>query len=147
MIDDLHIIDGHVHTYVRDRLDQLIADIRYTGAKQFCCLVTARDTTGQWENALALKRRMPKDVFLLGGFDFQSGEPYEEQLQHLIDLGCDGLKLLTGKPDRRKALGVALDPICRLEQFKANVLGILWRESSLCKPLPNVSVNMSQEIT
>jgi predicted TIM-barrel fold metal-dependent hydrolase len=109
VIDDLHIIDGHVHTYVHNWLDKLVGDIRYTGAKQFCCLVTARDSTGQWENALELKRRMPNDVFLLGGFDFQSGEPYEEQLQHLIDVGCDGLKLLTGKPDRRKALGHALD--------------------------------------
>jgi predicted TIM-barrel fold metal-dependent hydrolase len=61
------------------------------------------------ENAIELKRRLPNDVFLFGGLDFKSGVPYEQQLQELIDLGCDGLKLLIGKPDRRKALGFALD--------------------------------------
>ncbi len=110
MIDDLDIIDGHVHCYDRAQLDRLIADIRYTGAKQFCALVTRRDdATGQGDNALHLKQTMPDEAFVFGGLDFTSGIPFDRQLQDLIDRGCDGLKLLIGKPDRRKALGFPLD--------------------------------------
>ena len=109
MIDDLHIIDGHVHCYLREQLDRLVDDIRYTGARQFCVLVVRRDQSPEWANALRLKRQSPGDVFLFGGLDLSSGVPFERQLQELIDAGCDGLKLLLGKPDRRKAFGHPLD--------------------------------------
>ena len=111
MIDDLHIIDGHVHCFLREHLDRLVADIRYTGARQFCVLVTSRgDGSQQWDNALHLKQEFPDEVFLFGGLDFgDTRQPFERQLQDLIDLGCDGLKMLLGKPDRRKAFGQPLD--------------------------------------
>ena len=111
MIDDLDIIDGHVHCFLREHLDRLVADIRYTGAKRFCVLVTSRgDGSAQWDNALQLKQQFPDKVFLFGGLDFsESRQPFEQQLQELIDIGCDGLKLLLGKPDQRKAFGQPLD--------------------------------------
>ena len=43
MIDDLDIIDGHAHCFLREHLDKLVADIRYTGAKRFNVLVIARN--------------------------------------------------------------------------------------------------------
>jgi hypothetical protein len=110
MIEPADIIDGHVHCYGREQLDQLVADIRYTGASKFCALAIARgDGTDQWDNALWLKRQMPEHVFMFGGFNYQSQVPFEQQLAELMDMGCDGLKLLIGKPDRRKALGFPLD--------------------------------------
>jgi predicted TIM-barrel fold metal-dependent hydrolase len=115
MTDDLDILDGHVHCYRRAQLGQLIADVCYTGAWQFCALVTDRnddddDPDSQWANALWLKRTLPDRAFVFGGLDFRTGAaPFAEQLQELMDLGCDGLKLLVGKPDRRKDLGLSLD--------------------------------------
>lgn len=114
MIDDLDILDGHVHCYQRERLDHLVNDITYTGARQFCALVTDRNDCeragSQWANALSLKRAMPQRAFVFGGLDFRAGAaPFDAQLQELIEAGCDGLKLLVGKPDRRKAFGQPLD--------------------------------------
>jgi len=106
------IIDGHLHCYERSQLPKLLADVRYTGARQFCALVTDRtsDAEQQWPNALWLKREHPDRAFVFGGIDFRQGAvPFEQQLQVLMDVGCDGLKLLLGKPDRRKAFGEPLD--------------------------------------
>jgi predicted TIM-barrel fold metal-dependent hydrolase len=109
VIDHFDIIDGHVHCFQRDRLEKLADDIHYTGAKQFCALVIDRnDGQEQWNNALWLKQQMPEKVFVFGGLDF-TRRNFNEQFQELIDVGCDGLKLLIGKPDRRKTLGVPLD--------------------------------------
>jgi len=130
MIDNIDIIDAHVHCFQRERLEQLVADIRYTGAKQFCTQVIAQnDGTDQWDNALHLKRQLPTEAFLFGGLDYHSAVPYEQQLQQLMNLGCDGLKLLIGKPDRRKALGFPLDspnlrPMLDLAQEKQ--FPVLW---------------------
>ena len=129
MISDIDIIDGHVHCFQRDQLLRLIDDIRYTGAKQFCALVIDRnDDDEQWNNALWLKQQMPEKVFVFGGLDF-SRTDFKEQLQQLIDVGCDGFKLLIGKPDRRKALGVPLDsPVFTpmLALAEATRFPVLW---------------------
>jgi predicted TIM-barrel fold metal-dependent hydrolase len=122
LLNDIDIIDGHVHCYGRATLPQLVDDIRYTGARQFCVLVTDRmegvSSGEQWENAVLLKRTHPNDVFLFGGLDIHSitedGQaepdvPFARQLLDLMAAGCDGLKLLIGKPDRRKALRFPLD--------------------------------------
>jgi predicted TIM-barrel fold metal-dependent hydrolase len=39
----------------------------------------------------------------------QDPRSYEEQARGLIEAGCDGMKMLEGKPTERKALGEALD--------------------------------------
>jgi predicted TIM-barrel fold metal-dependent hydrolase len=130
MIDDIDIIDGHVHCFRRDQLDKLVADIRYTGARQFCTLVTDRDKAPeQWGNAVALKRKFPTRSFLFGGLHFTNGVPFEKQLYDLMEVGCDGLKLLVGKPDRRKALGQPLDgPALQpmLELAEESRFPVLW---------------------
>ena len=109
MIDCLDIIDGHVHCFQRDRLDRLVEDIRYTGAMQFCALVVDRnDGDGQWNNALWLKQQMPENVFAFGGLDFQRDD-FAEQLQELIDVGCDGLKLLVATSAKDDELELLLE--------------------------------------
>lgn len=121
MYDDIDIIDGHVHCYERGQLARLIADIRYTGARQFCVLVTDRmngEGSAQWDNAMLLKRAYPRNAFVFGALDFRAvvedrqiepDVPFVQQLLDLMAAGCDGLKLLIGKPDRRKAIGFPLD--------------------------------------
>ncbi len=45
-------------------------------------------------------------------FDVYADIPFDVQLQRLIDLGCDGIKLMNMKPDVHKALGRGInDPI------------------------------------
>jgi hypothetical protein len=122
LLHNIDIIDGHVHCYHRRQLDPLVADIRFTGARQFCALVTDRmegvASAEQWENAVLLKRTYPRHAFVFGGLDIRSiveegasqpDVPFAQQLLDLMAAGCDGLKLLIGKPDRRKALRFPLD--------------------------------------
>src|SRR4051812_36688170 len=112
----MQITDGHVHCFKREALDQLLADLKYTGVNKFALMVTAaRDSFdrdgAQLENAFALKQRFPDRAFFFGGLDYlpDADASHEQQLRDLMEVGCDGLKLLIGKPDRRKALGVPLD--------------------------------------
>lgn len=41
--------------------------------------------------------------------DFYSGVPYEKQYERLMELGCDGIKFIQMKPDRRKPIGKGID--------------------------------------
>ena len=135
LLTDIDILDGHVHCFSRELWDDTLASLRYTGARQFTLLDTGHHggdpDRNQIGNALRVKREMPDEAFVFGGLDFTGmlapepepgGSaaadssaarvplvPFERQLQHLIDIGCDGMKLLVGKPDRRKAVGVPLD--------------------------------------
>jgi predicted TIM-barrel fold metal-dependent hydrolase len=141
---DLDILDGHVHCYLRQRWPDTLASLRYTGARQFALLDTGNDDDGgdphrqQLANALSVKREMPDEAFVFGGLDFaglsrrprdESAISLQRQLQRLIEIGCDGLKLLIGKPDRRKRLGVPLDdPLLQpmLELAQRVQFPVLW---------------------
>jgi hypothetical protein len=122
MLSDLDIIDAHVHCYDRATFPKLLDDLRYTGIKRFNVLVTGRlrprAQDVQMENAFHLKSQDPKNVWVFGGLDYRgltdpqgypNQTPFEQQLQQLMDVGCDGVKLLIGKPDQRKAINTPLD--------------------------------------
>ncbi len=113
-MNDLAIIDGHVHFVRPEHGPRLLADLRHTGVRQFAIQVIGRDygdPDGEHQAmAIELKRQMPGEVFVFGGLDYREGRlPFDEQLRALMAGGCDGLKMLTGKPDRRKKLGLPLD--------------------------------------
>ena len=140
--DDIDILDGHVHCFLRERWDETLATLRYTGVRQFALLDIGNDGADpqrhQLDNALRVKRAMPGEAFVFGGLDFRGMYdlhrgapeiPFEKQLQHLIDIGCDGMKLLVGKPDKRKAVGAALDAeVFRpmLELAEREQFPVLW---------------------
>ena len=137
MLTDIDILDGHVHCFKRELWPRTLESLRYTGARQFALLDIGNDDAGidparhQLLNALRVKREKPDEAFVFGGLDFAAmrSVPLERQLQDLIDRGCDGLKLLVGKPDRRKTVGVPLDDeIFRpmLELAERTQFPILW---------------------
>ena len=116
------IIDCHVHFDGVKLADRMVADQRNTGADRFNVVVTPRYRADVSPDRLAwalwLKRRMPDSVYVFGNLDYAgmfSGKrkrpdvPLVDQLDRLIALGCDGLKMLDGKPDTRKAIGQPLD--------------------------------------
>ena len=91
------ILDGHVHCYQRSQLSRLVADIQYTGARQFCALVTDRNDVGgewQWANALQLKRSMPDRAFVFGGLNFQSTVPLAATMKAAVRAA---IRLLTAR--------------------------------------------------
>lgn len=115
------IVDCHVHFGGIDLYDKMLADQERTGADRFNIAVTPRcGAPGEFRLAEALwfKRRRPESVYVFGGLDYtgvcdhgrdEPDVPLVEQLERLRDLGCDGLKMLCGKPDTRKDIGQPLD--------------------------------------
>ena len=130
------IVDCHTHFNNFDAYDAMMTDTQNTGAGQFAILVfeklTAEPDNFKLPHGLWFKLRHPDRVYLFGGLDLtgtgQPEFPLVTQLEALMAAGCDGLKFLHGKPDRRKCLGHALNsPIFdalfdRLEQTQFPVL-------------------------
>ena len=122
------LIDSHTHfgdwdsvKPLEEMYDAMMTEMDANGVDRFVIAVTG-GYAGQYggfrmADALWFKRRQPARVFVLGGLDWSGivgGEtkplyPLPEQLDLLRSAGCDGLKLLNGKPDNRKVLGHALD--------------------------------------
>jgi predicted TIM-barrel fold metal-dependent hydrolase len=116
------IIDCHVHFDGVKLADRMLADQWATGADRFNVVVTPRYNAETSPDRLAwalwLKRRFPDRVYVFGNLDYTGmfdgkgaspDVPLVDQLDRLIGLGCDGLKMLDGKPDTRKAIGQPLD--------------------------------------
>lgn len=139
-MQDREVCDNHVHLFLPEHEDQLILDLDYTGTTQFALMVTGFhgfDQRGmQLDNCLRVKQKHPGRAFVFGGFDYRSmaagGKPdipFETQLQQLLDVGCDGLKLLMGKPGPRKELNHPLDgPIFQpfLAMAETLQIPVLW---------------------
>jgi predicted TIM-barrel fold metal-dependent hydrolase len=70
---------------------------------------------GQNPTALAFKVLQPGRYYAFGSLRhprsgrIQDPLPYEEQARRLVAMGCDGIKMLEGKPTSRKQLDLPLD--------------------------------------
>ena len=114
------IIDSHVHfgdwenqTALEDLYAKMLGEMDRDGVAQFSLCVCG-NYAGRYGNfkladALWFKFRQPERVYVFGGLDMTGlfagptpEHPFVDQLERLRGVGCDGLKLLTGKPDTRK---------------------------------------------
>jgi predicted TIM-barrel fold metal-dependent hydrolase len=136
------VIDCHTHFNALESYDAMMADQVRTGSDQFTILVLERlGTDGpdsfKMPHALWFKHKKPEMVYAFGSLDFggiskTSQKPDVDlvaQLDTLIACGCDGLKLLTGKPDRRKALGQPLNSPAfdaLYKRLEATRFPVLW---------------------
>jgi predicted TIM-barrel fold metal-dependent hydrolase len=120
---DIHTHFGPVTSEetVEQLYEKLMLDIDNSGIDKFVILVAERFGNNDWrkqiDDALWFKAQQPKRVYVFGAIDFdrhnKDDSAYAEQLlaelDGLFERSCDGLKMLIGKPDSRKALGRALD--------------------------------------
>jgi hypothetical protein len=136
------IIDCHVHFGGVGLYEKMLSDQRRTGADAFNIVVVPRlseaDDPARLACALWFKRRHPDRVYVFGGLDYSGmfdrgrREPdvsLVDQLQRLMAIGCDGLKMLCGKPDVRKAIGQPLDgPLSEplLRRLEETRFPVLW---------------------
>ncbi len=116
-------IDAHVHFDSIRHRERLLSDMDHTGADQFCVLVIERfDATPhafKQADAIWLKLREPEKAFVFGGIDYtglfgggtRPEVPLVEQVQRIRAIGLDGVKLISGKPNVRHAVGHALDSV------------------------------------
>jgi Amidohydrolase len=114
-------VDAHIHFDSVRHYSRLMSDMRRTGANQFCVLVIERFDRSprgfKQAEAIWLKLQEPERAFVFGGIDytglFDRGDglqvPFVEQLETIRAFGMDGVKLISGKPNVRHAIGHALD--------------------------------------
>lgn len=116
------LVDAHIHFDSIRHYPRLISDMQRTGAGQFCVLVIERfdscPTGFKQAEAVWLKLQEPQRAFAFGGLDYTglfdgSGSepevPLLEQLETIRAMGMDGLKLISGKPNVRHAIGRPLN--------------------------------------
>ncbi len=112
------LIDSHLHmwsaagieTILRIRDDCGLDAYAFMSLSQYGLPHMAQNVDG-----FLLKAMDPDRAFIFGGlhYDLPGVAPNEidpaEQARRLIDIGCDGIKMLEGKPGDRKRLGIPLD--------------------------------------
>lgn len=118
MNNTIPIADCHIHI---DRLDDIfkLKDLAASCNLDRLNIVSyaGRDFVNLNAPAFAAKAEYPDLVSVFAGLDHTShfsgggitAPPLADQIDRLIAIGADGVKMLEGKPDRRKVLGVPLD--------------------------------------
>lgn len=136
------LVDAHIHFDSIRHYTRLLSDMDRTGAEQFCVLVIERfdGAHGAFKQAEAiwLKWREPHRAFVFGGIDYSGlyGDPHgepevplTEQIETLRAIGLDGVKLISGKPNVRQAVGRPLnDPAFApmLDWLQETGFPVLW---------------------
>ncbi len=136
------IVDAHIHFDSIQHYERLKSDMDRSGVEQFCALVIERfdDSADGFKQAEAiwLKLREPSRAFVFGGLDYTGlfgdplGEPdvpLVERVQTLRAIGLDGLKMISGKPNVRQAVGCPLDDLAfepMLRWLEETQFPVLW---------------------
>jgi predicted TIM-barrel fold metal-dependent hydrolase len=110
-------IDGHVHLTHHDGIEDLMGLSRAAGIGR-TCIVCVPGTPERSLNcnacALLAKGRHPRECYVFGGLVYNIDGPatagdLRRQAVLLQEAGCDGIKMLEGKPTSRKRIGLRLD--------------------------------------
>jgi predicted TIM-barrel fold metal-dependent hydrolase len=126
----LPIIDCHTHCGGEDldAIDTMLEKEKAGGIQQLCVVVTSvpGHVNGNPQGFVA-KARRPDQVYLFPGIDYSAvwadvnhrwTDSFPTQLDRLIAIGCDGLKMINGKPNCRKDSGIALDSVIYHAYFR-----------------------------
>ncbi len=130
--------DLHVHTPCPDidKTRNMMKELSDFGVKNFnMASITFRGYSVD-DNIITLYLKetfKEAAVSVFGGLYYSPylnylGVPFSEQAQRLLDMGCDGLKLIEAKPTYRKAVGFGLDSklyddmFCMLEEKQIPLL-------------------------
>ena len=118
MMLDFLVNEMHLHAFSFNDLDQIVNMIDETNYE--LAVVHSLSSTGGKRLAnnfvcAALKAMLPKKMFAYGSFDYPENggaftpEKALEQIKNLMLCGFDGVKMLEGKPDTHKRIGVPLN--------------------------------------
>jgi hypothetical protein len=107
------IIDGHIHYGQPEFLPGLIQVLDQLEVDRFNVVCTPHQARlSLVPDALHLKDHYPERVYVSGGLDIsilfvapdQAGTVFASYIDTLLSLGCDGIKMIEGKPDIRRML-------------------------------------------
>jgi hypothetical protein len=115
---DLPLTDCHVHMRGTGSVPNLREIMDACGLEAMNLLaLRARGDENLNQNAacLLMKALQPARIYAFGGLRHEGAGgvgdtlSYAEQARHALQAGCDGIKLIEGKPTTRKAIGRPLD--------------------------------------
>ncbi len=117
---DGKIIDSHFHAFAGEDCGVFIKDLMLKAGLSAIGIASIPNALAHSEHfynaeALKLKKEMPDKVYLFGALDYtdksylEGKVDFSEQARNLFEAGADGMKMLEGKPNARKALGL---PLC-----------------------------------
>ena len=132
------IVDCHQHLRSVDEADRLVEIADAVGLERFGIVcTTSPESVNANPPALVCKARNPKRVYVLCGLDHskhmshgvKDAPALAEQVDRLIEMGVDGIKMIEGKPTTHRYLPVGLDE-AYFEEYFARVeergFPILW---------------------
>ena len=112
---EIKITDSHIHYGHPGFMHRLISVLDQLHIERFNVVCTPHDKRlSLVPDALHLKAHYPQRIYVFGGLDFSTfrttpqrlGEVFAAYAQTLLDMGCDGIKMIEGKPDTRKAVPI-----------------------------------------
>ncbi len=135
------IVDCHTHIGGEDlnAVNAMLEQEAQAGVDEIVALVTSgpRRVTVM-PQAICAKAKRPDKVYLFAGMDYSHiannvdhrwTYSFPQQIDRLIAMGADGLKMINGKPNVRKASGIALDsPVYDdyWDRIEERGLPVLW---------------------
>jgi predicted TIM-barrel fold metal-dependent hydrolase len=112
---NIPVLDCHIH-YGRPELLPSMIEVLDNNHLSMCNIVCTPDSErlSLVPDALHLKAHAPERIFVFGGLDFSAyflypqscGEKLAAYLDTMLAMGCDGIKMIEGKPDSRRNAGV-----------------------------------------
>jgi predicted TIM-barrel fold metal-dependent hydrolase len=114
-LSDYPIIDGHVHYGHPAFMEGLVAVMDGLTIPRFNVVCTPhQQRLSLVPDALHLKAHYPDRIYVFGGLDVtpllmapdQIGRPLADYVDILLNMGCDGVKMIEGKPDIRRMLPI-----------------------------------------
>jgi predicted TIM-barrel fold metal-dependent hydrolase len=114
-LKSLPVLDCHIHYGHPDFMPGLIAIMDKNLIQQFNIVCTPhRSRLSLGPDALHLKAHYPERVYVFGGLNISTlfiarencGTLFSNYVETLIGMGCDGIKMIEGKPEMRKNLSV-----------------------------------------
>lgn len=111
----LPVLDAHIHYDGPASMLNLIEILDRCGIGKFNVVCTPHtNRLSLVPDALHLKAHYPERVYVFGGLDISAyfilpdscGAYFADYLDTLVRMGCDGVKMIEGKPGMRKSLSV-----------------------------------------
>lgn len=112
------LIDTHLHMGSADGIDRIMKVRKDCGMKAVSFMSLSQSSENRMAqnvDGFLLKALHPREAYVFGGLHYHlPGRKYTDidaaaQARRLIEIGCDGIKMLEGKPTVRKDLGIPLD--------------------------------------
>ncbi len=115
---DLPVVDSHVHFWDIDSTENTVNIVRKARYYRVNVVsIISRERVNFNPEALYLKAKYPSLFYAFGGLDYSAAfmgskqaEPsLPEQVDNLMQMGFDGIKMVEGKPSFRKMLQIPFD--------------------------------------